>query len=473
MANGFTNPADVSPQIATPQPVTPAAAPVQPVQPVQPAPAAVPELTATGQTTSTSTTQRQRSAGVDKALRDLESSTQLQNQAFQTLADAEVERSNIEANAIAQQLAEQDRLAAQRNEALSVADQEIQQKQAALDSQIEAFKNQAPESFWGSRSTANKVGLAISAALGAVGSALSGGPNAALQIINSQINDFVNQQTRRQKQQLSAIEQGRAGVQDARSARQRINQEQAALKIAALERINLQTEQLLARTNSESAIAKLQQLQAGVQAEAAQTRADIEKDFAATTTTDVTEQLVRQTAGGGLTDAGKPQTQGQLEAEGFLDRAEPALQQAENIEALIAQDPEKLADLQDNMTSVLRSKNVESIPVVGGILSGLMATEAQQAAGDTLFPGSQVEEGPEFLAAATDFIRTVLRKESGAAIAADEFNQEYSRFFPVKGDTPESLRQKQRARRTAIRALRREAGRSQSRPLYFEQQRGQ
>lgn len=59
--------------------------------------------------------------------------------------------------------------------------------------------------------------------------------------------------------------------------------------------------------------------------------------------------------------------------------------------------------------------------------------------------------GPEeqaYAAAASDYVTAQLRKESGAAIGADEFERKYRELFPMPGDTPEQVALK-RERRAA------------------------
>lgn len=57
-----------------------------------------------------------------------------------------------------------------------------------------------------------------------------------------------------------------------------------------------------------------------------------------------------------------------------------------------------------------------------------------------------------------DFVTAVLRKESGAAISAAEFETEGRKYFPQPGDSPETIRQKNAARQRAIQVLEIQAG---------------
>jgi hypothetical protein len=63
-----------------------------------------------------------------------------------------------------------------------------------------------------------------------------------------------------------------------------------------------------------------------------------------------------------------------------------------------------------------------------------------------------------------DFIASVLRKESGAAITASEYASENKRYFPQPGDKERVIAQKAQARRQVLAALTEEAGRPLLRP---------
>ncbi len=53
-----------------------------------------------------------------------------------------------------------------------------------------------------------------------------------------------------------------------------------------------------------------------------------------------------------------------------------------------------------------------------------------------------------------DFVNAILRRESGAVISDQEFDNANKQYFPVPGDGPEVIAQKQRNRETAIEGLR-------------------
>ncbi|REJ67653.1 MAG: hypothetical protein DWQ28_06655 [Proteobacteria bacterium] len=62
-------------------------------------------------------------------------------------------------------------------------------------------------------------------------------------------------------------------------------------------------------------------------------------------------------------------------------------------------------------------------------------------------------EGQKYMAAKTDFITAVLRKESGAAISVSEFEKEDRKYFPQPGEGPEVVEQKREARARALQSM--------------------
>lgn len=76
------------------------------------------------------------------------------------------------------------------------------------------------------------------------------------------------------------------------------------------------------------------------------------------------------------------------------------------------------------------------------------------------------KEYQSFAQARDDFLRAVLRKESGATISPSELEGGYSQYFPVAGDKPEIVSQKRKNREVALKAIRDSSGpfRFQERP---------
>lgn len=118
-----------------------------------------------------------------------------------------------------------------------------------------------------------------------------------------------------------------------------------------------------------------------------------------------------------------------LQSEGILSgRAAPA-----------GQEGPPVPGVQNEGTSFTQA-NLSRIPLVGNYLTGKDRQRYEQAK--------------------RDFINAQLRRESGAAISASEFENADKQYFPVPGDerNPEVIAQKQANRRAAIEAMGREGG---------------
>ena len=72
----------------------------------------------------------------------------------------------------------------------------------------------------------------------------------------------------------------------------------------------------------------------------------------------------------------------------------------------------------------------------------------------------QSEETQQYKNAASQWIRAKLRKESGAVISEDEWQNEYETFFPKPGDSDSVIEQKRQARIEAMESLGTQAGRA-------------
>lgn len=97
-------------------------------------------------------------------------------------------------------------------------------------------------------------------------------------------------------------------------------------------------------------------------------------------------------------------------------------------------------------TGSIIKQGAESLPVVGGaagMAANFMASGDQQL----------VEQ------AQRDFINAVLRRESGAVISPQEFDNARKQYFGQPGDSPETLAQKQANRALAVKGMETEAGR--------------
>jgi len=142
-----------------------------------------------------------------------------------------------------------------------------------------------------------------------------------------------------------------------------------------------------------------------------------------------------------------------------------------------------LTESQGNATAfgmrMLESDNLLSNLEKAGTISGGRIRSAVEGTLTSLIPyqGAHLAEGagsvmnamPGFLGgpsseqqqydqAKRNFITAVLRKESGASIGASEFLNEEKKYFPQAGEDDKVIKQKQRARKLAIEAMKIQAG---------------
>lgn len=103
-------------------------------------------------------------------------------------------------------------------------------------------------------------------------------------------------------------------------------------------------------------------------------------------------------------------------------------------------------DLEGSGKDILsQTSNILSgVPLIGGALANVTMSKDQQ----------------KYNNAANEWIRAKLRKESGAVIGKDEMLQEYRTYFPVIGDTPDVIAQKNELRQQAELAMQKAAGRA-------------
>ena len=120
-----------------------------------------------------------------------------------------------------------------------------------------------------------------------------------------------------------------------------------------------------------------------------------------------------------------PMSDGQANAATYADRMAAAEQ--------ILSDPQIIAAGMDTQNKVLGS-----VPGVGNFMVP--------------------EDYQRFEQAQRDFVNAVLRKESGAVISDEEFDNARRQYFPQPGDSPAVLEQKAKNRATALSGIRRAAG---------------
>lgn len=136
---------------------------------------------------------------------------------------------------------------------------------------------------------------------------------------------------------------------------------------------------------------------------------------------------LRKVEGFAPKDTEKPLTEAQGNALGFGVRARDADKIMSELEASGVD------------VATLLNKTVGSVPVVGNYAKSPEVQQIEQAQ--------------------RNFVTAVLRKESGAAISAGEFETEAKKYFPQPGDSEKTRQQKADARKRAIEVLQIQSGR--------------
>jgi hypothetical protein len=132
----------------------------------------------------------------------------------------------------------------------------------------------------------------------------------------------------------------------------------------------------------------------------------------------------------------KPPTEYQAKAAGFGARAE----QADKIITSL--------NGEYSPAAVNSKTSIGSTPLVGGMLGGIT----------NKFVLSSKDQKAE--QAQRDFINAVLRQESGAAIAASEFDNAAKQYFNQPGDGPDVIAQKDQNRKLAVQGFKNSSGRN-------------
>lgn len=93
---------------------------------------------------------------------------------------------------------------------------------------------------------------------------------------------------------------------------------------------------------------------------------------------------------------------------------------------------------------------------VGGSLAAALRSIPVVGASDSIEAAAGKLEGKakrDYDAAALNWITANLRKESGAAIGADEYKNEYKKYFALPGDSDETIKKKRLSRQLAQRGM--------------------
>lgn len=151
-----------------------------------------------------------------------------------------------------------------------------------------------------------------------------------------------------------------------------------------------------------------------------------------------------------------------------FDRSDPALIDAINNGAIEVPGGSTISELKTTEGERSAAGYLHRMRSAEEIIGGLEGTGYRPGLGSKIADMLPIDagnffrtpEGQRYRQAAMDWIRAKLRKESGAQIAADEFEGEFQTYFPQPGDSPEVVEQKRAARKRAEESMAIEAGRA-------------
>ncbi len=144
-----------------------------------------------------------------------------------------------------------------------------------------------------------------------------------------------------------------------------------------------------------------------------------------------------------LPQAAKPLTEAQANANLFGTRMQQANKILNSLESEESSGP--FGMVANNRPGAIKSA-VESVPLIGDGLGSLVNTAPTWMGG----PNANQQRAEQ---AQRDFLNAVLRKESGAAISASEFNNAAKQYFPQPGDFQDVIAQKRLNRQLAIQGV--------------------
>ena len=339
----------------------------------------------------------------------------------------------------------------QSNSEIRELQDSILNERADIEEKRQRLSQLTPENFWAKQDTPNKIKISLGLLLGAVGQSLTGAKqNAALTTLQNTVNQDLKIFNQSIDRRLKVLDKSDIGLDKKQAAIQQLENLRDARTKATIDRLGRQLDIFKLQTKNKNAIPKIEQLKLTLEEQLNSAQIAEEQKLAKTIQTAKVSKPVDNkhlkpdgTTKRGWTDAGKPQTQEEKKAEGYLERVEAA-------NKIATQEPPPTEDLMRMATAFAR---LEEIPVVGDVLGAV-----RSAVGST--EADLFSKYGSWLNAMRDFQNAKLRKESGASIAPSEFIREARIYFPEPGDTPKVIKQKENARNLVVRSLINETGRN-------------
>lgn len=269
------------------------------------------------------------------------------------------------------------------------------------------------ENPWFRQSAGRQIASAIAIGLGAYGEGMGGGPNVALKIITSQMDKDAEDQVNNYKAKQGGLESQNKAIDNIRGIFKDEDSQKLALKSMRADAAIRSLEGINAKFDGLAETPKYQALMSGLMLKKQEYDIDLAKKQADT--------LKAQQEAVGIN---KPLTADQSKASGFAAR----MQQAEN-------DFTELNNL------------------------GFDRSSRFTAIGKALLPESfETDLQKRQDQAERNFLTSVLRRESGAAISDSERDIGEKQYFPRAGDGADVIAQKQRNRQLVQQSIALEGG---------------
>lgn len=313
-----------------------------------------------------------------------------------------------------------------------------------IDQRVAELANYKPETFWGSKSTSDKIAASLSVGLGSFAQSLTGsGQNVGTMLLNRQMDEFDKNQQMQYKAKMDGIQNMKMSLDEKQKLATELDKNYDTQILASRAQVSSMFARQMAMAKTPMVKAQIMKQDAEFQQKTAKEKADISEKWATKIENDSKHEInERVKAAAGLTMQGKPLNENQQKAVSFYGQMRQAQQ------AIAQLDEQGIAN-RGHLTTAVRLKQAadsySKIPGIGNAMKGIMESHGHSPTDELK---TSDPEAYNYLTQAQPFINGILRQESGAAISQEEFTKAYEQYFPVQGDGPKEIQQK--AERRAI-----------------------
>lgn len=331
----------------------------------------------------------------------------------------------------------------------------FQQAMADIDNRVTELSNYKPETFWGSKSQADKITAALSVGLGSFAQALLGSKeNVGEMLLHRQMDEFSTNQENIYKNKLNAIQNMRISLDEKRKLADDLEKGRDAQKLAALAQVTGANAKAQAMAKTPQTQAAIMQQRSKLDMESAKLKEEIaakhEQKIATNTEHDINVQVAKMA---GTTDEGKALNAEQGNSLLAYSAAAPAAKNLQNVDwGTLSKDK----DWQNFLMDQRRYRELQATGGVGGMgafVSTLMPGKGASMGSPYEILAKQRPDLAQIFSNMSRYNDAVLRKKTGAAIGATEDINELANFFPIANETPEIQKEKNEARESQLDAL--------------------